>query len=151
MTQEIDPRTTAQNNLLAAVLALRNVTGQAAAAGPIPMTHGDQVQRYIATGSKAEIARLLEIDGTPAPVTAAQAVRVPEWISVSERLPEDCQQVLVLCPDTGCEPAIWSAQWLAGSKTFESFSNGWADVDDISHWMPRPATPDTLAAEREST
>jgi hypothetical protein len=74
-----------------------------------------------------------------APVPAASE----GWISVDERLPEDCQDVLVLCPDTGCEPSIWSAQWLSGSKTFESNSNGWADLDDISHWMPRPAAPAT--------
>jgi hypothetical protein len=77
----------------------------------------------------------------PVPAVATADKVRDAWISVDERLPEDCQDVLVLCPDTGCEPSIWSAQWLAGSKTFESNSNGWADLDDISHWMPRPATP----------
>jgi hypothetical protein len=78
----------------------------------------------------------------------AAAVEAPsQWISVDERLPEDCEDVLVLCPDTGCEPAIWSAKWLAGSKTFESNSNGWADLEDITHWMPRPAAPSQQSAQ----
>jgi hypothetical protein len=62
MTQNIDPREILQLRVLADVLELRHVNGVPSAILPIPMTIiDDKTQRYIATGSKAEIMKLLEI------------------------------------------------------------------------------------------
>jgi hypothetical protein len=85
--------------------------------------------------------------------TAAQAA----WISMADRLPDDGHLVLVLCRDPhDPEPGMWAAQWLAGSETFESHTNGWVHADEVSHWMQLPALPAshaphaTLAASRDA-
>jgi hypothetical protein len=62
-----------------------------------------------------------------------------QWISMSERRPEDTQLVLVFCPDP--EPGMWPAQWMADSQTFESRENGWAAMNEVTYWMPLPALP----------
>ena len=121
---------------------LRPTATSTATVRPIHNPTADEAKLYRdLTGDAMELG----YDGIPAALDAVRragtSAAALSWVSVADRLPEDCQDVLVLCPDTGCEPAIWSAQYLAGSKTFESNSNGWADLDDISHWMPRPATP----------
>lgn len=63
MIQEINFREVIQLRFLADALELRHVNGVPSAVVPIPLTLADdKVQRYVVTGSKAEIARLLEID-----------------------------------------------------------------------------------------
>lgn len=63
MTQEINFREVIQLRWLADTVELRHVNGVPSAILPIPLTLADdKVQRYIVTGSKAEIEKLLEIE-----------------------------------------------------------------------------------------
>jgi len=66
MTQQIDPCATMRNNLIAAALGLQRCTKIAANIVPLPGT-----DRFIAIGTPAEVARLLEI--APAQPVAASA------------------------------------------------------------------------------
>lgn len=69
-----------------------------------------------------------------------------EWISVEERLPEGHMQVL-----------MWSARWKiaeAGSYynkhfwVYTEIGDGYI-ADNITHWMPLPAPPDSRPPEGE--
>lgn len=74
---------------------------------------------------------------SPAPVSTEQAGDA--WISVEDRLPEDCTFVAIFDPENDGMP-VRTAHWLAGSRTFES-EYGWLAWDEVSHWMPLPAAP----------
>ena len=62
-----------------------------------------------------------------------------QWISTTERMPEDGQTVLISCPEP--TPEVWEAKWRAGSRTFESKASGWVRGDEASHWTPLPPSP----------
>ena len=67
-TNDIHPLQQAvELRLLADVLELQHLTSQAASIRPIPMVRGEKAQRFVAYGTAAEVARLLEI----APVAPA--------------------------------------------------------------------------------
>lgn len=90
------------------------------------------------------------LDDSPFAAPSAAAPAAPEqWISTTERMPEDGQTVLISCPEP--TPEVWEAQWLAGSQTFESKASGWVRGDEASHWMPlpRPAAPPMKTATNE--
>ncbi len=70
------------------------------------------------------------------------AERDAAWISVEDRLPEDAAFVAIFDPDNKDMP-VRTAQWLAGSATFES-ELGWLAKDEVSHWQPLPAPPAAL-------
>jgi hypothetical protein len=63
--------------------------------------------------------------------------QVPQWIPVSERLPEPCEQVLCYAI-TGWTPG-WEPQVLVTSHN----GHGYWDCDSmtVTHWMPIPAPP----------
>lgn len=61
------------------------------------------------------------------------------WISVDARLPDDAAHVAIFDRDNTDMP-VRTAQWLAGSATFES-ECGWLAKDEVSHWMPLPLPP----------
>lgn len=70
-----------------------------------------------------------------------------EWISVKERLPEGHMQVL-----------MWSARWKiaeAGSYwnkhfwVYSEIGDGYI-AENITHWMPLPAPPDSRPPEGET-
>lgn len=72
-----------------------------------------------------------------------------QWISMDDRRPEDGETVLIVCHDPhDPEPGMWAAQWLAGSETFESRTNGWVHASEVTHWMPLPPAPTPACAER---
>jgi hypothetical protein len=64
-----------------------------------------------------------------------------EWISVTERLPEDGEWVWCYGPNRGCEAACISKYW-----------DGWVGTDRknlvagaYTHWMPLPEPPEVKA------
>jgi len=74
-----------------------------------------------------------------------------QWISMDDRRPEDGETVLIVCHDPhDPEPGMWAAQWLAGSETFESRTNGWVHASEVTHWMPLPPAPTTPACAERS-
>lgn len=62
-----------------------------------------------------------------------------QWISVSDRLPDDAQLVLFRLKYRGkTEKGIH----LAGGENFETeYSCDWYQYDEVSHWMPLPDAP----------
>lgn len=65
---------------------------------------------------------------------------VGEWISVNERLPEDCKKILVI---NGHGYIGISALWRKdGSRwTWIDSAGHFNHVNDITHWMPLPEPP----------
>ena len=64
----------------------------------------------------------------------------PKWVSVEDRLPEDCKKILVV---NGHGYISISSLWRKdGSKwTWVDSTGHFNHVNDITHWMPLPAAP----------
>lgn len=67
--------------------------------------------------------------------------KVPGWISVEERLPEDGQPVIVFATHTD----KWSGHWHAVMEDCWC-CGGWdancdTDIHKVTHWMPMPEPP----------
>lgn len=69
-----------------------------------------------------------------------------EWISVKDRLPEDCENVLVYCPILGSMAVAYLAYDRKGSPIhytivdFDEYDQI-ARLNEISHWMPLSEPP----------
>ena len=63
-----------------------------------------------------------------------------EWISVKDRLPEMCEEVIVaICDDTGDTPWKYTTfGWMVNEVTW-IIANGIGY--GVTHWMPLPAPP----------
>ena len=60
----------------------------------------------------------------------------PKWIPVTERLPEEYENVLV-CSGGYVEPG-----WIGGDRVFYTYDKYESDIiDDVTHWMPLPEPP----------
>lgn len=65
---------------------------------------------------------------------------LPRWIPVSERLPDDRQEVLAFVPLTH---AIELCRWRADAHNWDVPWSGTLGVDNaVSHWMPLPSLPE---------
>lgn len=68
--------------------------------------------------------------------------KVPKWISVKERMPEEYKPVLVYAKHTPEYFSDWFAvmedTWLGDSWE----CNGDSDVHEVTHWMPLPEPPE---------
>lgn len=73
----------------------------------------------------------------------AALAKVPKWISVKERLPEDCKDVLVW--------AVYHEEYGRNWALIEIDEHckgvGWEntadpDVREVTHWMPLPSAPE---------
>jgi hypothetical protein len=76
-----------------------------------------------------------------------------QWISVSERLPEDGQTVVVYDPDNTILK-VWPAQWDAENQAFTAGSHksaGWFEKDEVTHWMPLPKPPAAIDRAMQDT
>lgn len=62
----------------------------------------------------------------------AHGVTVQEWISVTERLPEDASTVLAIDSDGTISSAYYVGRWHSG---------GDLDEDAVTYWMPLPTAP----------
>ena len=67
--------------------------------------------------------------------------KVPRWISVTERLPEIEQRVLVL--DRHGNAMVRTLLCLAGEKGPSFRPDGLVPRKHITHWMPLPEPPET--------
>jgi hypothetical protein len=98
---------------------------------------------------KSMVKRLMVQHGLahPTPDDASQ------WISVSERLPEDDQMVVVYDPDNTILK-VWPAQWDAENQAFTAGSHksaGWFEKDEVTHWMPLPKPPAAIDRAMQDT
>lgn len=62
-------------------------------------------------------------------IDAQPTVEAPQWISVTERLPEPDDLVLAYCPVRKETPS-------------EVVMRGWAAMIHATHWMPLPSAPE---------
>ena len=67
--------------------------------------------------------------------------KVPRWISVTERLPEIEQRVLVL--DRHGNAMVRTLRCLTGEKEPSFRPDGLVPRKHITHWMPLPEPPET--------
>lgn len=95
--------------------------------------------RYHTELNYRHLAAALDELATRRAATGTPAKRAPDWISVEDRLPDDCTFVAIFDPENDGMP-VRTAHWLAGSRTFES-EQGWLAWDEVSHWMPLPPPP----------
>ena len=80
----------------------------------------------------------------------AHGVTVQEWISAKDRLPEENDNYLVCCDDSGCpmDEGIWyqsgvvvCAEYYKGGWTWCEGSHEWSLDGIVTHWMPLPQPP----------
>ena len=64
--------------------------------------------------------------------------RVPEWISVDDRLPEPWKQVLIYSRHDFCESALYIG---APGKWRVTWNHEMLDADSVTHWVPLPELP----------
>ena len=104
--------------------------------------------RDVATEFHAAGQLRARIQDAIAPLLAAPSIdSAAGWISIADRLPEDAAIVAIFDPENTDMP-VRTAQWLAGSCTFES-EYGWLAKDEISHWQPLPPAPAIAALQPE--
>jgi len=66
-----------------------------------------------------------------------------DWISVGERLPEDCELVLFRTGNLVAEKTE-KGIWLGGCEAFETeYECEYYSIDEVTHWMPLPKPPTT--------
>jgi len=132
MTQQIDPCATMRNNLIAAALGLQRCTKIAANIVPLPGT-----DRFIAIGTPAEVARLLEIapaggpiigQGGPAELGRALASWIAPNIEAARRA-------------AGCTPRVDAlmAKWEDDGAARGSAFIELRDLARELEWAARPA------------
>jgi hypothetical protein len=71
-------------------------------------------------------------------VTFAKDTNVPSWIPVSERLPEEWKEVLVLSEFVCCETAVYLG---IPGKWRVTWNHNMLEENSITHWMPLPEPP----------
>ena len=73
-----------------------------------------------------------------------------EWIPVKERLPELNTDVLV-CDARYGYFGIWSLEKdeREDKPYWEDDGGCWKSLDDVTHWMPLPESPDALKGKKE--
>lgn len=62
-----------------------------------------------------------------------------KWISVKDRLPKHCQEVIVCCVASD-KHEVHAATYSADFEYFYIFKTSLA-VKDVTHWMPLPKKP----------
>ena len=76
--------------------------------------------------------------------------RVPEWISVKDRLPEESGNYIVCCDDSSCSygEGIWYSsdvvvvsEYYEGSWIWYEGGTEWSLENIVTHWMPLPEPP----------
>ena len=72
---------------------------------------------------------------------AISALQGSKWISVSDRLPEDTPDFVLICNDIGFVTAA-CGDWVR--REIETGRN----YDGLTHWMPLPAPPVNTGEER---
>lgn len=68
----------------------------------------------------------------------ANGVTIQKWIPVTERLPEEWKDVLVLLRFGCCETAVYLG---VPGKWRVTWYRDMIGVDSVTHWMPLPEPP----------
>lgn len=77
--------------------------------------------------------------------TAPQPVAVPQWIPVTERMPDDPQEVVFYSPDLRNPTEMLIGLYIRGE--FKCAGHVWVNV---THWMPLPAAPGAAAPKEQA-
>ena len=78
------------------------------------------------------------------PIEDALQARIPQWISVKDRLPEDGDEVLFFVMDwvmkgKYCKQVPQWEAYLSGGSAHYHKNNG---IEHVTHWMPLPELPE---------
>ena len=82
----------------------------------------------------------------------------PQWIPVTERLPEKSGNYIVCCDDSWCpdgegiwyrENVVITAEYYKGSWTWYESGTEWSLENIVTHWMPLPESPKDGGATHE--
>lgn len=68
-----------------------------------------------------------------------------EWIPVTERLPEDLEEVIICYDDDGDQGVVGVGIRYPGPRKGDGYwqnGNGW-ELEHVTHWMPLPDPPRT--------
>lgn len=83
----------------------------------------------------------IDYDVSEIDVELIDFVDLEPWVSVNDRLPNDCDLVLFRLGNL-LSPKTEKGIWLAGAGTFETeYSCEFYSVDEVTHWMPLPEPP----------
>ena len=77
-----------------------------------------------------------------------EELKMPKWISVKERLPEDCKDVLVWAvyhEEYGRSWALREVDAYCKDVGWENTAD--PDVREVTHWMPLPKAPEVSENE----
>ena len=108
----------------------------------------EYIERGVAMDVREKLVKLLKTSPTRNGYTDIEdvadhlitnGVTVQEWISVTERLPENGEWVLCFMKDT-CVGTFRVLQWNYIDWQWND-ENEWFDEKDVTHWMPLPEPP----------
>ena len=99
-----------------------------------------QVYDMLRAASRNNLPCTIPADVTHIPANMMLEADKTQWISVKDRLPEDCKKILVV---NGHGYISISSLWRKdGSKwTWVDSTGHFNHVNDITHWMPLPEAP----------
>ena len=90
----------------------------------------------------AEAADAIENLDEICQIQAEELLSIPQWIPVSERLPEEWWPVLGLIQfHDEKEPPIQQVLWYLGNGHWRETWRGDMIESDVTHWMPLPEPP----------
>lgn len=86
-------------------------------------------------------------------VELVRKLQSPRWVSVTERLPENVDDDVLVTDGEGCAVGYWRPD----AQAWDSTDFGWLEnrseppcgIHTVTHWMPLPPLPEPPKEEKE--